>query len=1086
MSNIKKGSKLTVSTGNGISRASSNNLGVLELSGPGLANVVSQDSTFSLASSNVPQLSIGAIDNSGIFQLGLDNQGNAILEATQNGANNNILIQQLGGYVGIGTDNPASTLHVNSTDALIIPVGTNTNRPGESGQITAQKGMIRYNDESKQFEGYGPGSAWGSLGGVKDVDGDTYILAETSAGADNDALQFFTASGERMIIDSSGYVGIGISNPAYTLDVNGTAYFRSTTTFNSITYLNSTTYLSSYITHNGDTNTNFGFPATDTFVVRTNGGDRLYINSSGYVGIGISNPAYTLDVNGTAYFRSTTTFNSITYLNSTTYLSSYITHNGDTNTNFGFPATDTFVVRTNGTDRLYINSSGNVEVEGNITTSTGYPYYQSLGTENIVNPPSTTRTVYGVNITAMNKRTRASYASAEACVETWTDRSAAEANGWYSVCWSPELSIFVAVSYGGTNRVMTSPDGITWTARSAAEANSWWSVCWSPELSLFVALSYNGTNRVMTSPNGITWTARSAAAANGWSSVCWSPELSIFVAVSYDGTNRVMTSPNGITWTARSAASSSWFSVCWSPEFSLFVAVGSSAVMTSPDGITWTVRSVVSSNWVSVCWSPELSLFVAVAWGGTNKIMTSPNGITWTARSAAEGNRWRSVCWSPELSIFVAVSNDGTNRVMTSPDGFTWTARSAGASSWYSVCWSPELSIFVAVADGGTYRVMTSNIGMPNSKSVVKALPTQMSVLPDGKVGIGTTSPTDKLEIRNNNSQLRLTDSDDNSYAQLSLSSSMLAIRINSTSSTSDVYIRSGKVGIGTTSPTNGKFEVSGYVNKSLSARYYNSSGGSNYWNNHTRALSAYFSNHIACQELQVFSDRRIKKNIVDVSDNQALEMVRDIPCRYYEYRDTISKGQGKTIGFIAQEVKERMPMAVSFVTQIIPNEMRDLSDISWNNTTLYTDLSDCSGIKYRFYVSNDISDNETMKEVVGNSDNSFTFDNSYNNVFCYGKEVDDFHTVDKNKLFALNFSATQEIDRIQQQQIIDISNANATIQTHETTIQTLQTDLSNANTTIQQQETTIQQQATTIQTLETQIANILTRLSNLENTGSA
>ena len=33
----------------------------------------------------------------------------------------------------------------------------------------------------------------------------------------------------------------------------------------------------------------------------------------------------------------------------------------------------------------------------------------------------------------------------------------------------------------------------------------------------------------------------------------------------------------------------------------------------------------------------------------------------------------------------------------------------------------------------------------------------------------------------------------------------------------------------------------------------------------------------------------------------------------------------------------------------------------------------------------------------------------------CYGKEVNDFHTLNKQKLFALNFSATQEIDRIQQ-----------------------------------------------------------------------
>ena len=46
-----------------------------------------------------------------------------------------------------------------------------------------------------------------------------------------------------------------------------------------------------------------------------------------------------------------------------------------------------------------------------------------------------------------------------------------------------------------------------------------------------------------------------------------------------------------------------------------------------------------------------------------------------------------------------------------------------------------------------------------------------------------------------------------------------------------------------------------------------------------------------------------------------------------------------------------------------------------------------------------------TIIGIIGNADNTFTFDASYNNVFCYGKEVDDFHTLDKQKLFA-----TQEL----------------------------------------------------------------------------
>jgi len=60
---------------------------------------------------------------------------------------------------------------------------------------------------------------------------------------------------------------------------------------------------------------------------------------------------------------------------------------------------------------------------------------------------------------------------------------------------------------GVGNRVMTSPNGIDWTIRVSAADNGWHSVCWSPELELFCAVSYSGTgNRVMTSPDGINWT----------------------------------------------------------------------------------------------------------------------------------------------------------------------------------------------------------------------------------------------------------------------------------------------------------------------------------------------------------------------------------------------------------------------------------------------------------------------------------------------------------------------------------------------------------------------------------------------------
>jgi hypothetical protein len=75
-----------------------------------------------------------------------------------------------------------------STDSIKIPVGTTANRPG-----VPASGMIRYNTSTSQFEGYGPGGSWGSLGGVMDVDQDTYILTETSAGNDDDTLNLYAA-----------------------------------------------------------------------------------------------------------------------------------------------------------------------------------------------------------------------------------------------------------------------------------------------------------------------------------------------------------------------------------------------------------------------------------------------------------------------------------------------------------------------------------------------------------------------------------------------------------------------------------------------------------------------------------------------------------------------------------------------------------------------------------------------------------------------------------------------------------------------------------------------------------------------------
>jgi hypothetical protein len=283
----------------------------------------------------------------------------------------------------------------------------------------------------------------------------------------------------------------------------------------------------------------------------------------------------------------------------------------------------------------------------------------------------------------------------------WTARSAAEEGLWSSITYGNGL--FVAMAFN-SNRVMTSPDGITWTARSTAAANSWRDVTYGN--GLFVAVADGSTNSVITSPDGITWTAHSATEANSWRSITYGNGL--FVAVAQSGTNRVMTSPDGITWTAHSATeANSWRSITYGNG--LFVAVaqsGTNRVMTSPDGIAWTARSTAAANsWQDVTYGN--GLFVAVTYDGTNRVMTSPDGIAWTARSAAAVNSWREVTYGN--GQFVALAGSGTNRVMISPDGITWTAPLTEEGGWTAVTYGNGL--FVAVAETGTNRVMTSSFG---------------------------------------------------------------------------------------------------------------------------------------------------------------------------------------------------------------------------------------------------------------------------------------------------------------------------------------------------------------------------------------
>jgi len=94
--------------------------------------------------------------------------------------------------------NGTGNVVVEGTNSLVLPVGTTVERDASPTQ-----GGVRYNTTTSSFEGYS-GSAWGSLGGLIDIDQDTYICAEVSS--DSDDLEFYTAGTKQLCIDQTGLI----------------------------------------------------------------------------------------------------------------------------------------------------------------------------------------------------------------------------------------------------------------------------------------------------------------------------------------------------------------------------------------------------------------------------------------------------------------------------------------------------------------------------------------------------------------------------------------------------------------------------------------------------------------------------------------------------------------------------------------------------------------------------------------------------------------------------------------------------------------------------------------------------------------
>ena len=350
----------------------------------------------------------------------------------------------------------------------------------------------------------------------------------------------------------------------------------------------------------------------------------------------------------------------------------------------------------------------------------------------------------------------------------------------------------------------------------------------------------------------------------------------------------------------------------------------------------------------------------------------------------------------------------------------------------YGIHWGNGFS---RIYDDSQLRICTDdNMHFYTGSNTTSPGTERMIIKDNGNVGIGTSSPDATLDVNGVIKMKRITinpgdnfiyqngtvghyslvwngnDSQGSAYGEAAYLAGYGGVKFFTVGRPRMSIGPTGNVGIGTESPSY-LLHVVGTAND----------------------YSIFASNRVAATEFNSYSDSRIKTNIIDIDDSAALNILRQIQPKRYNYKDVVARGTQPVWGFIAQQVASVLDYSTKIIKDFIPNIYENANVTDMNTLTLLTKTTSELAVNQRVRVIT--SDDKPVETKITSivDDHTFTVEESMtgDKVFVFGVEVDDFHSLNKDAIFTVATAALQEVDRqlqAEKEKVARLEEANAAI----------------------------------------------------------